>query len=858
MKSKRLGQFQKIIKLIFELLTITCKFGEVKCADKYKISLLKTFVPTSKSSDYPRSYHEVRVEYLSWKNSNEIEVVNLNNFLPHNCFTFIDNFPDVHWNPLADPLIVRHLLPFVVESDRSQGDLSYIWGQRSPLINNATISIKSTEESCVISKFLETRYESSGPVDFCIHLNAKKIVLNSKPWNCVAYFGMFPPWQFMNNMNPAYQFHKSILIGHQKLITFSPPSAVPLIHAIIFAENVSAINDSPDWKYWLLDWIDDAMRERDIHHDFFFYFTVSRATSNNLSFADVGKITEISVMTKCENYVNAEGTPDYICPGVTGITYKNLHTKMFPRKQSEIRLLPQIMASQDQSLMWRLKVQADKTRLLKTIEKFICSGKDKFRLNFEITEEQDDRLALGFASAWRSIIRNGTCAKPISTSLVGTIRTVPYLKNWYYPRFPFQNQIDNLRFVSCGMTKYSGVPFVELINIFDTSTWLAIFSCAVATAIPLWSIASPKSVDLVGHVISLMKVLLEQGDPFRGDIAKISNLRVVVGGFLVASIVISNAYKNDNIYNMIVERRVIPYEKFSELVKEDFTFYTITKSITQHHEDSLRLANCRFQFRSETVRRSILCADSEINSTLDTINHVVKIWPHMPQQNWSDVMNSSASLALGIHSRVTLHPRLLWDLLNLKMKEVPHYHHYDISSRFKVIEKTYLYESLRSCSKMALILPELMCNQFAQNLTRINKFKNVFVGKEVYSDSDWMFTLEGWIPLHVIKRFKGMGEAGVWKWWMQLVMSRYGHESRNEREPPTPVHIGGNVIIVFTMWCVGIFIALQSFVVEIRKNIYALIGRTIRSHLLKLKAVQGYIAYYIRNVRGVSCRTTKI
>lgn len=48
----------------------------------------------------------------------------------------------------------------------------------------------------------------------------------------------------------------------------------------------------------------------------------------------------------------------------------------------------------------------------------------------------------------------------------------------------------------------------------------------------------------------------------------------MVAMFLLAGIILSNAYKNTNVYNMVIPRKTILYKEFAELVYGGFTLYT--------------------------------------------------------------------------------------------------------------------------------------------------------------------------------------------------------------------------------------------------------------------------------------------
>lgn len=75
--------------------------------------------------------------------------------------------------------------------------------------------------------------------------------------------------------------------------------------------------------------------------------------------------------------------------------------------------------------------------------------------------------------------------------------------------------------------------------------------------------------------ISVLKVFLEQGDQTLGR----GELRHVTALFILMGVILSNGYKNSNVYNMVAPRKALPYEYVRDLLRENFTLYTRLSSI---------------------------------------------------------------------------------------------------------------------------------------------------------------------------------------------------------------------------------------------------------------------------------------
>lgn len=76
------------------------------------------------------------------------------------------------------------------------------------------------------------------------------------------------------------------------------------------------------------------------------------------------------------------------------------------------------------------------------------------------------------------------------------------------------------------------------------------------------------------HYISFLKVVLEQGNPFLERVANLGTWRPMVGLLLLVAIILSNAYKNTNVYNMIAPRQHIPYRIWRDILRDNFTIHS--------------------------------------------------------------------------------------------------------------------------------------------------------------------------------------------------------------------------------------------------------------------------------------------
>lgn len=172
--------------------------------------------------------------------------------------------------------------------------------------------------------------------------------------------------------------------------------------------------------------------------------------------------------------------------------------------------------------------------------------------------------------------------------------------------FSIPNEMFTLRFISCGRPKLNALAFQELFNVFRWHVWLGIMFAVTTLLVFKRQVVDynvEKSVNtLIPDSIAFVKPLMEQGQPFLAS--KNSNCwRISYGVYLLVTIVLSNAYRNTNVYNMVKPLSPIPYETFRQLVNDKFKIFTRNLS-------PIRLED----FPGELLNRSLL---AETNHSIE-------------------------------------------------------------------------------------------------------------------------------------------------------------------------------------------------------------------------------------------------
>lgn len=209
-----------------------------------------------------------------------------------------------------------------------------------------------------------------------------------------------------------------------------------------------------------------------------------------------------------------------------------------------------------------------------------------------------------------SIIATAKLRREVLVNVEGAHATLPYL-------ITVENKLDALQFVSCGQRSFRPFPFKELISVFDNKIWLLLIIMYMA-ALPnmFWL---HKKVTRFGKWIQLdytlagWKILLEQGEDILEN-SRNSGFKIMSASFILMGVVLNNAYKNTNVYNMIAQRAPIGYERMDELIQDKFTiFCKLTKiDVNMQHYRPVDMDLIAFRHEIHDPNKILVTGSSEI------------------------------------------------------------------------------------------------------------------------------------------------------------------------------------------------------------------------------------------------------
>ncbi|CAL8135171.1 unnamed protein product [Orchesella dallaii] len=422
---------------------------------------------------------------------------------------------------------------------------------------------------------------------------------------------------------------------------------------------------------------------------------------------------------------------------------------------------------------------------------------------------------------------------------------------------------ESLTFVSCGRPPRSALAFSELVSIFDSSSWCFIgIIFFVITPLALYYLERQhhrtmlrsvvvKDNDLHGTTTSLYDtvwqpviVLLDQGDPFRIGQIKLPGMKLLMGALLIAGLVISNAYRHDNVYNMIAPRKLIPYWFFNELVRDNFEIFT------RAHEHGENL-----NFRFGTVNITNISAHKFSYFGLYDVGFYRELIKEKVVSEVANVVNEiqngkNREEGKNILSIIYNHSTLSIPMIKDARSEIRNMN----TARFRAMEKEYLYKELEGCDRKAVILPLKNVYEYISKLKKGSK-GNLYVGRETLGDKAIGFYLKGWVPELILRRVKGLSSSGVWEGLDRFYGYSYRRLSAYFEDEIVVVKptMEGNIMVVFLVLMAGIGVGTVVLAAEgILKQIISIISNhslrkrkelSITIQTIEVEPIQAYSDY---------------
>lgn len=270
---------------------------------------------------------------------------------------------------------------------------------------------------------------------------------------------------------------------------------------------------------------------------------------------------------------------------------------------------------------------------------------------------------------------------------------------------------------------------------------------------------------------------------------------------------------------MIAPRQPDTYEKFQELIAENFTVYTRLGYLVYAQT---QIENTKIFSNHITTGLSTRDAKSEMLLISRWLGNATK----SAQQLFDKVYNY-VSLHRGTFEFILHVGKIIGDFYklvgyDLRNTDTVAHVHGDWARFFKKKEEAYLLEHLNHCHMSAVVIPEHLCSLYAKKLVRVGH-RHVFIGKETYTKMFYGFRVSGYGPPSISLRIRQIEIAGLWDLWAKFISRDI--QLVNSWVPSTLVKpsMSGNVVVIFVSLLFGYGLGTIYFICEFEKfRLYSL------------------------------------
>lgn len=315
-------------------------------------------------------------------------------------------------------------------------------------------------------------------------------------------------------------------------------------------------------------------------------------------------------------------------------------------------------------------------------------------------------------------------------------------------------------------------------------------------------------------------------------------------------IVLSNAYKNRNVYRMTQPRTPMTYDTVDQLLDENFNMYSRLGQVeyfTQYWprfkwtttyidvasiHDTLR-THFSVEYRSVNVFYALELIQYGMR------NHVQKLLNAKVRQ----VVDFEKFLRRSLENLITA---------NLKTyKKAPEI----LRSEYMAMEENRLLEELSSCKKTVVFLPEVIAVKYMKNARSMNHHEKVTIGKQVFQQPPIGLDFRGIVLRSVIERINMAQQSGIIQYWKNLFTFDVEKETFVKHVEVVPAPLHGNILVIFVLQFAGSGLSILVFFIEFYAGVFEDVAITCDVTVKFLKQLSfGFARKFVKYMKSSSSR----
>lgn len=806
----------------------------------FEISRHKSFKLKIDGSDHPKSFERKHHQFKRLPRPSS--AVNLNTIaalLATNSLKVLTNYQHVDFQPTRFPVIVR--APHLVVQRVYRNVHQLIWIPKSDMLKcNSTCSDKNI--ACPITKYYAIRYDKTrkSAIDYCQRLRFFNFSSNTRPWKGLIKLDMHIPEYVIEAESLGLPAYTQDVVAAYRLPPLFSPNSLPIIDILITSDRQQIISNLSLHRYMVYtasvdDNGKDIVRPLLTQH-IFFHLRISNIAS-----------VEIIKICDCASYIQRYA---YDMNGFTNTATSVAHPKLhwlitgyscaMDNAQSEIGKRIKTATNPDSRklpIKYKPRYEFFNDRVYDAISIVVN----------ELLINQSRIIRGDMPCARRPSFPEQDTWSQYDLTYFEYIRPKVkiYERKWAWNE-PVENFIyttrshTTIRFVTCGRRGVEAFMFQEFVNVYDQFVWIALLVSISALSLILFLYRENQNLKiksvmdflnkLLRSGLPLIKGALEQGDPFAAYLLNVTKLRWIFSGYLLAILVLSSGYKNNNVYNMIMSRNPLLFENTNQLLAENYSIYTRTREL---HVDEIFLARKR-----NYTRKPPKLAFSQAKHIFAPMLYIKLLEEQIRAKNlayeifkqlasWETILGRSTFYNKGsekIRNISRLHENAIEILESAFEKFYPLLRANLVGNDVEILvagiknlfwktEISVFFKELVACKRAAFLLPENLCNDFAK-IAAIKNPDMVSVSTEVYKNITFAMRITNHVDYYFLRRMAYLMESGIVDWLPGVVRILKPYSS-GKNEIPHAATMAGNILMIFIILFVGCGLAFLAYSTEI-------------------------------------------
>lgn len=733
------------------------------------------------------------------------------------CFIHITNHAGINILPIEYPVFIRSICAVISIFPKINDGLPYNLCSEWILCESFS-NRQNIPKNCSCNELSENfKYKKYTP------LNLTSLVSSSKPWNCEMRINLNPPSGIIKELERTSKYQKSnemvsaeYPVVHQyegfhskKNIEYEDRKYVltnllPIVYINIFNEDLYA-NISRDSleKFWASLIVRTIIRNNDYMPSNIVTFSkiiTKKETLNGSLLDDNWSIWTQCLM--CRSYFDSQHK-----------RVSKLHWQSLTYRKISSYVDNMII---NQPQMWVIVFNTviagmSQAKLASTFE--TCDNKKIFFRNFNSHKTPSrNNYYQSLFSVWKSLMYNYTylvlrshvadqgltCSNDkllsykrrndFPMAIISYILTFESTKFDAYGSLKLRDSQNQLRIISCGKIKTEHIRFNELYSVFDCYVWM-FNAITLLVFLAFWEVNLPTKCfsTAVRRFVEILNTFVEKPSKVVDDLRTKYPFTLAIFSLCVG-IIISNAYKNTNVYNMVKPMKTIPYEHISQLVNDKFKIFSKAAKVYPH-------IHINIETEAKNLNRYV----------------AEKYGFYLVLHSEVDLLDRFKTTASVLKTTTTLFPEDISLFKNLLDR---------FGNTLKLIEtlienqEVQIRKTLKKCENVAFVLPEKECDALAKTLTKEDSlFGKIYVTQQKFSMSSFGFNFIGNLPPYLLRRIQfPMHESGIWQWLSTITRrNHYDFRTMGTVEAPS---MNGNVLVIFIVYICGLCISTFCLAIE--------------------------------------------